>query len=92
MLLKSNEYTVGFFFLFFFFWIWQELERRLALQEQDMAIVKTVKSEAARVPDMEKELKCLRDYNAFLRSNSFLSVMCRYVTDDTATLAPICSG
>ncbi|KAM4585391.1 mitotic spindle assembly checkpoint protein MAD1 isoform 1-T2 [Odontesthes bonariensis] len=47
----------------------KELERRLALQEQDMAIVKTVKSEAARVPDMEKELKCLRDDNAFLRES-----------------------
>ncbi|XP_072240818.1 mitotic spindle assembly checkpoint protein MAD1 [Leuresthes tenuis] len=47
----------------------KELERCLALQEQDMAIVKTVKSEAARVPDMEKELKCLRDDNAFLRES-----------------------
>lgn len=46
---------------------WQELERRLALQEQDMVIVKTVKSEAARVPDMEKELKHLREENIFLR-------------------------
>ncbi|KAM9769739.1 mitotic spindle assembly checkpoint protein MAD1 isoform 1-T2 [Menidia menidia] len=47
----------------------KELERRLALQEQDMAIVKTVKSEVARVPDMEKELKHLRDENAFLRES-----------------------
>lgn len=46
---------------------WQELERRLALQEQDIAIVKTVKSEVAKVPDLEKELKRLRDDNAFLR-------------------------
>uniref|UniRef100_A0A3Q3WR08 Mitotic spindle assembly checkpoint protein MAD1 n=1 Tax=Mola mola TaxID=94237 RepID=A0A3Q3WR08_MOLML len=47
----------------------KELERRLALQEQDVAIVKTVKSEAARVPDLEKELKRLREDNAFLREN-----------------------
>lgn len=47
----------------------KELERRLALQEQDIAIVKTVKSEMARIPDLEKELKRLRDDNAFLREN-----------------------
>lgn len=51
----------------------QELERRLALQEQDVAIVKTVKSDVARLPDLEKELKRLREDNAFLRSNTFLS-------------------
>ncbi|KAF3687935.1 Mitotic spindle assembly checkpoint protein MAD1 Mitotic arrest deficient 1-like protein 1 [Channa argus] len=47
----------------------KELERRLVLQEQDIAIVKTVKSEVARVPDLEKELKRLRDDNAFLRES-----------------------
>lgn len=52
---------------------WQELERRLALQEQDMTIVKTVKSEAARVPDLEKELKHLREENAFLRLKTIFS-------------------
>lgn len=57
----------------FLFMAWQELERRLALQEQDAAIVKTVKSEVARVPDLEKELKRLREDNAFLRSNIFLT-------------------
>lgn len=41
-------------------------------QEQDFAIVKTVKSEVARVPDLEKELKRLRDDNAYLRLNTFL--------------------
>lgn len=50
---------------------WQELERRLALQEQDVAIMKTVKSELARVPGMEKELKNLREDNSFLRSTIF---------------------
>ncbi|XP_047434874.1 mitotic spindle assembly checkpoint protein MAD1 [Mugil cephalus] len=47
----------------------KELERRLSLQEQDVAIVKTVKSEVARVPDLEKELKHLREDNAFLRES-----------------------
>lgn len=50
----------------------QELERRLALQEQDFTIVKTVKSEAAKVPDLEKELKRLREANSFLRSYIFV--------------------
>lgn len=44
----------------------KELERRLVLQEQDMSIVKTVKSDAAKVPELEKELKKLREDNAFL--------------------------
>ncbi|XP_074519242.1 mitotic spindle assembly checkpoint protein MAD1 [Halichoeres trimaculatus] len=47
----------------------KELERRLALQEQDIAIVKTVKSEVAKVPGLEKELKRLREDNAFLRES-----------------------
>uniref|UniRef100_A0A674NBA4 Mitotic spindle assembly checkpoint protein MAD1 n=1 Tax=Takifugu rubripes TaxID=31033 RepID=A0A674NBA4_TAKRU len=47
----------------------KELERRLALQEQDVAIMKTVKSELARVPGMEKELKNLRGDNSFLRES-----------------------
>uniref|UniRef100_A0A672Z452 Mitotic spindle assembly checkpoint protein MAD1 n=1 Tax=Sphaeramia orbicularis TaxID=375764 RepID=A0A672Z452_9TELE len=46
-----------------------ELERRLALQEQDFSIVKNVKSEVARVPDLEKELKRLREENALLRES-----------------------
>ncbi|XP_061686294.1 mitotic spindle assembly checkpoint protein MAD1 [Syngnathoides biaculeatus] len=47
----------------------KELERRLSLQEQDFAIVKSVKSEATRVPDLEKELKRLREENVFLRES-----------------------
>lgn len=54
------------------FMAWQE--SRLALQEQDVAIMKTVKSELARVPGLEKELKHLREDNAFLRSNIFSCV------------------
>lgn len=75
MLLQFTEYThVLLLALLSLFTLWQELERRLALQEQDIAIVKTVKSEVARVPDLEKELKCLRDDNAFLRSYIFFNV------------------
>lgn len=54
----------------------QELETRLAFQEQDIAIVKTMKSEVARVPDLEKELKRLREDNAFLRLIQFLRFKC----------------
>ncbi|XP_063062888.1 mitotic spindle assembly checkpoint protein MAD1 [Engraulis encrasicolus] len=45
----------------------RELERRLALQEGDSVIVRSMKSEVARVPDLERELKRLREDNAFLR-------------------------
>ncbi|KAL0204152.1 hypothetical protein M9458_002170, partial [Cirrhinus mrigala] len=44
-----------------------ELERRLALQEQDSVIVKNMKSEVARLPEMEREIKRLREENTFLR-------------------------
>ncbi|XP_051939979.1 mitotic spindle assembly checkpoint protein MAD1 isoform X2 [Hippocampus zosterae] len=47
----------------------KELERRLSLQEQDFAIVKNVKYEASRVPDLKKELKRLREENVFLRES-----------------------
>ncbi|XP_034044169.1 mitotic spindle assembly checkpoint protein MAD1 [Thalassophryne amazonica] len=47
----------------------KELERCLEFQEQDMTIVKTMKSEVARVPELEKELKRLREDNAFFREN-----------------------
>ncbi|KAF6736466.1 Mitotic spindle assembly checkpoint protein MAD1 [Oryzias melastigma] len=47
----------------------KELERRLILQEQDMSIVKTVKSEVAKVSDLEKEIKRLREENYFLRES-----------------------
>ncbi|RXN30560.1 mitotic spindle assembly checkpoint MAD1 [Labeo rohita] len=45
----------------------KELERRLALQEQDSVIVKNMKSEVARLPEMEREMKRLREENVFLR-------------------------
>ncbi|XP_043097158.1 mitotic spindle assembly checkpoint protein MAD1-like isoform X2 [Puntigrus tetrazona] len=45
----------------------KELERRLALQEQDSVIVKNMKSEVARLPELEREIKRLREENTFLR-------------------------
>jgi len=43
------------------------LERRLSLQEQDIALVKTMRSEVAKVQDLNKEVRHLRDENAYLR-------------------------
>ncbi|XP_016135137.1 mitotic spindle assembly checkpoint protein MAD1-like [Sinocyclocheilus grahami] len=45
----------------------KELERRLALQEQDSVIVKNMKSEMVRLPELEREIKRLREENCFLR-------------------------
>ncbi|XP_056135656.1 mitotic spindle assembly checkpoint protein MAD1 [Lampris incognitus] len=47
----------------------KELERRLALQEQDIAMVRMMKSEVARVQDLDKEVRRLRDDNAYLRES-----------------------
>jgi mitotic spindle assembly checkpoint protein MAD1 len=43
------------------------LERRLSLQEQDIALVRTMRSEVARVQDLDKEVRRLREDNAYLR-------------------------
>nr|XP_056722600.1 mitotic spindle assembly checkpoint protein MAD1 [Euleptes europaea] len=45
----------------------QELEQKLALQEQDAAIVRNMKADLARFPKMERELRQLREENAYLR-------------------------
>uniref|UniRef100_A0A6Q2WRN3 Mitotic spindle assembly checkpoint protein MAD1 n=1 Tax=Esox lucius TaxID=8010 RepID=A0A6Q2WRN3_ESOLU len=45
----------------------KDLERKLALQEQDVVIVKNIKSEVAKVPEMEKALRQLREENIYLR-------------------------
>ncbi|XP_069503725.1 mitotic spindle assembly checkpoint protein MAD1 isoform X2 [Ambystoma mexicanum] len=45
----------------------KELELKLAAQEQDAAIVRNMKSELARFPNMEKELLQLREENAYHR-------------------------
>uniref|UniRef100_A0A670JXJ9 Mitotic spindle assembly checkpoint protein MAD1 n=1 Tax=Podarcis muralis TaxID=64176 RepID=A0A670JXJ9_PODMU len=45
----------------------QDLEQKLALQEQDALIVKNMKMELAQFPKMERELRELREENAYLR-------------------------
>lgn len=45
----------------------KDLEQKLSLQEQDAAVVRTMKSELVRLPKMERELKQLREENAYLR-------------------------
>lgn len=45
----------------------QDLEQKLFLQEQDSVIVKNMKSELVRLPKMERELKQLKEENAYLR-------------------------
>jgi mitotic spindle assembly checkpoint protein MAD1 len=45
----------------------QDLEQKLCLQEQDAAVVKSMKSELMRMPRMERELKRLHEENTHLR-------------------------
>lgn len=45
----------------------QDLEQKLALQEQDAVIVRSMKSELLRLPTVEQELRQLREENAYLR-------------------------
>ncbi|XP_026981401.1 mitotic spindle assembly checkpoint protein MAD1 isoform X5 [Sagmatias obliquidens] len=45
----------------------KDLEQKLTLQEQDAAIVKNMRSELARLPTVERELRQLREENACLR-------------------------
>lgn len=45
----------------------QDLEQKLCLQEQDAAVVKSMKSELLRLPKIERELKRLREENTHLR-------------------------
>lgn len=45
----------------------KDLEQKLCLQEQDAAVVKSMKSELLRLPRMECELKRLREENTQLR-------------------------
>ncbi|KAF4119020.1 mitotic spindle assembly checkpoint protein MAD1 [Onychostoma macrolepis] len=59
----------------------KELERRLALQEQDSVIVKNMKSEVARLPEMEREIKRLREENSFLRETKENNSLLREETE-----------
>ncbi|KAM4632375.1 mitotic spindle assembly checkpoint protein MAD1 isoform 2-T2 [Discoglossus pictus] len=45
----------------------KSLEQKLSAQEQDAAIVKSMKSDLAKFPKMERELQQLREENAYLR-------------------------
>nr|XP_048292864.1 mitotic spindle assembly checkpoint protein MAD1 isoform X1 [Myodes glareolus] len=45
----------------------KDLEQKLCLQEQDAAVVKSMKSELLRLPKIERELKRLREENTHLR-------------------------
>ncbi|XP_007467485.1 PREDICTED: mitotic spindle assembly checkpoint protein MAD1 [Lipotes vexillifer] len=45
----------------------KDLEQKLTLQEQDAAVVKSMRSELARLPAVETELRQLREENACLR-------------------------
>lgn len=47
----------------------KELERRLSLQEQDIALVRTMRSEVAKVQDLDKEVRRLREDNAYFRES-----------------------
>ncbi|XP_030636384.1 mitotic spindle assembly checkpoint protein MAD1 isoform X1 [Chanos chanos] len=59
----------------------KELERRLALQEQDSVIVKNMKTEVARLPDLEREVKRLREENAYLRETKENSSLLKEETE-----------
>ncbi|XP_052401566.1 mitotic spindle assembly checkpoint protein MAD1 [Carassius gibelio] len=59
----------------------KELERRLALQEQDSVIVKNMKSEVARLPELERENKRLREENTFLRETKENNSLLREETE-----------
>ncbi|XP_048053790.1 mitotic spindle assembly checkpoint protein MAD1 isoform X2 [Megalobrama amblycephala] len=59
----------------------KELERRLALQEQDAVIVKNMKSEVTRLPELEREMKRLREENSFLRETKENSSLLKEETE-----------
>ncbi|XP_060716774.1 mitotic spindle assembly checkpoint protein MAD1 [Tachysurus vachellii] len=45
----------------------KELKRRLELQEQDSIIVKNMKTEVTRLPELKREIKQLQEENTYLR-------------------------
>ncbi|KAK7162151.1 hypothetical protein R3I94_004716 [Phoxinus phoxinus] len=59
----------------------KELERRLVLQEQDSVIVKNMKSEVARLPELGREMKRLREENSFLRETKENSSLLKEETE-----------
>uniref|UniRef100_A0A8D0XS31 Mitotic spindle assembly checkpoint protein MAD1 n=1 Tax=Sus scrofa TaxID=9823 RepID=A0A8D0XS31_PIG len=55
----------------------KDLEQKLCLQEQDAAIVRSMRSELVRLPTMERELRQLREENACLRETREASGLLR---------------
>uniref|UniRef100_A0A8D0Z7G7 Mitotic arrest deficient 1 like 1 n=1 Tax=Sus scrofa TaxID=9823 RepID=A0A8D0Z7G7_PIG len=55
----------------------KDLEQKLSLQEQDAAIVRSMRSELVRLPTMERELRQLREENACLRETREASGLLR---------------
>lgn len=53
----------------------KDLEQKLSLQEQDAVVVRSMKSELARLPKLERELKRLQDENSHLREMSETNVL-----------------
>lgn len=47
--------------------LFQDLEQKFSQQEHDALIVKNMKAELARFPKMERELRQLREENAYFR-------------------------
>lgn len=47
--------------------VFQDLEQKFSQQEHDALIVKNMKAELARFPKMERELRQLREENAYFR-------------------------
>jgi len=47
--------------------VFQDLEQKFSQQEHDAVIVKNMKTELARFPKMERELRQLREENAYFR-------------------------
>lgn len=47
--------------------VFQDLEQKFSQQEHDAVIVKNMKTELARFPKMERELRQLREENAYYR-------------------------
>ncbi|XP_060754557.1 mitotic spindle assembly checkpoint protein MAD1 [Neoarius graeffei] len=59
----------------------KELKRRLELQEQDSIIVKNMKTEVTRLPELKREIKHLQEENAYLREMQENSSLLKEETD-----------
>ncbi|MCI4393459.1 hypothetical protein PGIGA_G00157770 [Pangasianodon gigas] len=59
----------------------KELKRRLELQEQDSIIVKNMKTEVSRLPELKREIKHLQEENAYLRETQENSSLLKEETE-----------